>query len=202
MIPEIWEPEMKVVFVGTAVDELSDILGFYHLHPRDRFWDLVELGGITPKRFMSAAERKALTEGHARGTLSDPIRLIFIQKKTSQLLELGIGLTALNRRVTASGEKDKAAGPTEEDVRELAGKAERLVPRFLAFVMGPELFLEAFKSRYPGATATLGVQPFKIADTEVWLLGSPGIRLRGEALTEQEDAFFALGERISASGGY
>ena len=96
MLPEIWEQGMTLVFVGVAVTEPSDTLGFYHLHPRDRFWEMLELGGITSQ------ERKALAEGHAQGSLSDPVRSMFIEKKTSQLVRIGIGLTDVNRRVGAA----------------------------------------------------------------------------------------------------
>jgi G:T/U-mismatch repair DNA glycosylase len=198
MLREIWEPDLSVVFVGTAVEELSDTLGFYHLHPRDRFWELLETGGITPTRIITPSERKALADGHARGSLSDPVRLMFIQKKTSQLLRLGIGLTDLNRRVIATDEKDKAARPTEEDVRQFIARVPTLNSRVLAFVIKPDLFVTLFTSHYPGVTATLGLQPFRISNAEVWLLGSTAGLLRGEALTKQEDAFFALGERILA----
>ena len=198
MLREIWEPDLPVVFVGTAVDELSDTLGFYHLHPRDRFWELLEMGGITPTRIITPSERKALAEGHARGNLSDPVRSMFIQKKISQLLRLGIGLTDLNRRVIAVDDKDRAARPAEEDIQQFIARVPMLNPRVLAFVLKPDLFVEIFARRYPGATATLGLQPFTIGNAEVWLLGSPGGLPRGEALTRQEDAFLALGERILA----
>ena len=114
MLPEIWEPELTVVFVGTAVTEPSDTLGFYHLHPRDRFWELLEVNSITPTRIISKQERKAMADGQANGSVSDPVRSMFIQKRTSQLLRLGIGLTDLNRRVVAFNDKDKAARPTPE----------------------------------------------------------------------------------------
>ena len=198
MLPEIWEPELMVVFVGTAVGELSDTLGFHYLHPRDRFWELLELSEITPTRIISPQERKALTDGHADGSLSDSVRSTFTQKKTSQLLRLGIGLTDLNRRVVARSDKDRSARPTQEDIEQFIGKDEKLNPNILAFVTGPEIFVELFKSRYPAACGTLGLQPFRIGSCEVWLLGFTGGLVRGEALGRQEDAFFALGERISA----
>ena len=72
------------------------------------------------------------------------------------------------------------------------------MPKILAFTTGVDVFLEAFKSRYPGITDALGQQPFGIWDAEVWLLGSTKGRVRGDALAKQEDAFFALGERIEA----
>ena len=64
MIKEIWEPDMMAVFVSTAVLELSETLGFSHLHPKDRLWELLELGGITPTRVITSQERKALADGH------------------------------------------------------------------------------------------------------------------------------------------
>ena len=140
MLREIWEPDLPVVFVGTAVDELSDTLGFYHLHPRNRFWELLEIGGMTPTRIITPSERKALAEGHARGSLSDPVRSMFIQKKTSQLLRLGIGLTDLNRRVIAIDDKDKAARPTEEDIQQFIARVPVLNSKVLAFVTKPDLF--------------------------------------------------------------
>jgi G:T/U-mismatch repair DNA glycosylase len=201
MLHEIWEPNLTAVFVGTAVAEPSDTLGFYHLHPRDRFWELLEINGITPVRIITAKERKALTEGHAKGNLSDPVRTMFTLKKTSQLLKLGIGLTDVNRRVVAANDKDKSALPTREDIEEFIVKNRKLNPKILAFVMRPEIFVELFVSRYPGACDTLGLQPFGMGNSEVWLLGSTTGLLRGEALQKQEDVFFALGERMSVIAG-
>ncbi len=201
MLPDLWHPNLTVVFVGTAGDELSDILGFYHLQPKDRFWELLENGGITPQRIITKQEGKALVEGHRQGSLSDPVRLIFIEKKTGQLRRLGIGLTDLNRRLVVASEKDKSAKPTLDDVTEFTARVERLAPRILAFVTIPDLFVEVFKARHSAATTNLGAQPFTIGNSEVWLLGSTVAQLRGEALSKQEDAFFALGERLEELTG-
>ena len=198
MLQEIWEPDLTVVFVGLAVDEVSDTLGFYYLNPGNRFWELLETGGFTPERHITPSERKALVEGQARGNVSDPVRAMFFQKKTSQLLRRGVGITNMNQRVVARNDKDKAARPTEEDIQQFIRRSAKLNPKILAFVIAPDLFVEIFKNRYPGATAALGLQSFSIGNAEVWLLGSPATRLRGEALTAQEDAFFMLGERMSA----
>ena len=198
MLREIWAPDLNVLFVGMAVDEVSDKLGFYHLHPRDRFWEAIELGGITPRRIITPSERKALEEGQKQGSLSDPIRSLFIEKKTSQLLKLGIGLTDLNRRIIAAGDKDKGARPTDDDVQEFVDRVPALNPKLLGVVINADLFVELFIGRYPGVTSTLGLQPFTIGNAEVWLLGSTISKPRGEALTRQEDAFFALGERADA----
>lgn len=198
MLREIWEPGLKVLFVGIAVDDVSDKLGFYHVHPRDRFWELLEMGGFTPKRVISVSERKALAEGQAKGNLSDPIRVMFVEKKTSQLLKLGIGLTDLNQRVLAASDKDKAALPSAEDLSGFIGRVAALKPKTVAFLIRPEIFADIFTSRYPDLTEDLGLQPFTIGTAEAWLLGSPLAVLRGEGLTKQEDAFFALSEHVAA----
>jgi G:T/U-mismatch repair DNA glycosylase len=200
MLREVWEPDLKVLFVGVAVDQVSDELGFYHLHPRDRFWESIELGGITPQRIITASERKALEEGHKQGSVSDPIRTMFFEKKISQLRKMGIGLSDLNRRVISGGDKDKLAWPTEEDIEEFVGRVAELKPKIVAFVINADLLVGLFTSRYPEVNSTLGLQSFKIANAEVWLLGSTATKPRGEALTQQEDAFFALGERVSTLG--
>ncbi len=197
MLPEIWEPELTVVFVGTSAAAPSDTLGFYHLHPRDRFWELLALGGITPTQIISKQERKAMADGHANGSVSDPVRSMFILKKTSQLLRLGIGITDLNRKVAALNDKDKSARPAQEDIEQFLARNDRLKPKILAFVTIPEVFVDVFKSRYPGCCDTPGLQPFRIGHSEVWLLGSTIASVRGEALEKQEDLFFALGERLS-----
>lgn len=201
MVKDIWEPNMLAVFVSPAVLEVSEKLGFPHLHPRDRFWELLELGGITPTRVIAPKERKALADGIADGSLSEPVRLMFIEKKSSMLLRNGVGIAHLNRRGIVASEKDKTAMPDDNDIEQFLGRVENLHPEILAFVTAPDLFIQAFKSRYPGLTGTPGRQQIEMAGPEVWLLGSTTAQLRGAPLTEQEDLFFSLGERISALRG-
>jgi G:T/U-mismatch repair DNA glycosylase len=198
VLAEIWNPGMKVVFVGTVVTELSDTLGFYHLDPRDRFWEFLKMSAITPQQVLSGAEMKAVADGHREGSVSDPVRAMFIEKKTSQLIRFGIGLTVLNRRVNPANEKDKFALPAESDITEFLARAGELKPVILAFTTVPDVFVESFRSRFPAANDTLGPQPFAIGTSEVWLLGSTTSRLRGDAIASQEDAFFELGERVQS----
>jgi len=199
VLQEIWEPDLRVVFVGAMCVSPSDTLGFHHLHQRDRFWELLEVNAITPVQIITKSERKALVEGQARGNLSDPIRLMYIQKKTSQLLKLGIGVTDLNQREVAGDENDKAVRPTMDDVDAFAAKVKSRRPAKLAFVVHPELFCEVFQDF--GPSDVLGQQAFAIGGAEVWLLGSTIKVLRGELLTKQEDAFFALSESLESMAG-
>ena len=141
---------------------------------------------------------KLSREGHVKGNVSEPVRAIFIQKKTSQVLRAGVGVTALNRRIVAKNEKDGTAQPTADDVEEFIARTEECAPKVVGCVIMPEVFVTLFKQRYPSVQPTSGVQPFRIGSTEVWLLGSTVASLRGEALLKQEDVFLSLGERIQA----
>ncbi len=42
MLKEILIQNLRVVFVGTTVAEISDELGFYYLTPKNRFWEMLE----------------------------------------------------------------------------------------------------------------------------------------------------------------
>jgi G:T/U-mismatch repair DNA glycosylase len=196
MLQEIIHPGLAVVFVDTVVTELWDTLGFYHLHKRDSFWELLMIGGITPATLVTATEAKALDDGHRSGNLTDPVRMLFIEKKTGQLERLGIGLAQLNRRTTALAEKDTGAKPSREDINLFESRIRENAPEVLAFVTAPATFLAAFASPAPGPTGELGLQPMRICGAETWFLGPTSFRPRGEAATRQEDVFFALGERL------
>lgn len=195
MLEDIWPADLSVLFVGLVATEPSPTLGFHHLHPRDRFWELLELSSISAGRVISKEERKAMAEGHARGSITDPVRQIFLQKKTSQLVRQGIGLTYLSPASGCTTEKEKNARPTGDDVRRfLEGCAVR-PPRMIGFVLDGPAFEEILRPLFPALTSVPGQQKFTIGSSEVWLLGSTQVALKGEALLAQEDLFFACGER-------
>ncbi len=199
MISDVWPAGLRVLFVDAVVTQLADEVGFSHVHPRDRFWELLALGSITPEPILTTKEKRALVEGQKGGSVSEPVKLLFIEKKTGQLKKLGIGLTDLNRRQVAIDEKDKNARPTDDDVAALTERIGTLKPLLTAFVVAPDLFVDLMKRRFPEVTPTAGLQPFRIGGAEVWLLGSTTAVLRGESLARQEDAFFALGERLEGT---
>ncbi len=198
MFDEIWPHGLRVLFVGAVATEPSPTLEFHHLHPRDRFWELLDLGGITKGRVITKEERKAMADGHARGNITDPVRQIFLEKKRNQLVRLGIGITYLNRSPGIGTEKDKAALPAAEDLTRFVARAEATAPRCFAFVMDNAMFKELWRPRCADATDVLGKQPFTIAGVPVWLMGSAQAVLKGDALLAQEDQFFALGEYLGS----
>lgn len=201
MLPEIWIPDLKVVFVGTCIAEESDQIGFYHLGRNNSFWDLLESSGLTPAKFFPKTERQTLRDAYARGQLSEPLRQLFFEKKTSGLLRAGIGLTDLNRRVVVSSDDDPEARPTLDDIRQFVKKVGELKPKALGFVTSPDLFEDVFRPLFPQASRDRGQQGFKIHGSDVWLLGSTFGRVRGKENKVREDLFDQFADFLSTPGG-
>lgn len=194
MLPEILVQNLNVVFVGTAVTETSDELGFYNLGPKNRLWDMLEYSGISPKSVVSQSDRKALVDAKHTGVLNDVYKQFFFEKKESALLKLHIGLTDLNRRLVVSNDDDPAAKPTIEDVQKFVRKMEKYQPKIIAFVTKMEIFEECLKPLYPSANRQRGKQDVLIGNSEVWLLGNTGGRVKDTE--ELEQAFDNLADRI------
>jgi len=195
MLPEILIQNLRILFVGTTVAEISDELGFYYLTPKNRFWEMLEYAGITPTMVISPSDRKALTDAKYTGVLNDLYKQFFFEKKESTLLKLRIGLTDLNRRLVVSNEDDKAAEPTTDDIQKFVKKIEKYKPKIVAFVTGVEIFERCFKRLYPSANRQRGKQDFLIGDSEVWLLGNTGGRVKDVDALEQ--GFGDLADRLT-----
>jgi G:T/U-mismatch repair DNA glycosylase len=194
MLPEILEQNLRVVFVGTAVNETSDALGFYHLGTKNRFWDMLEYAGITPAAIISESDRKALVDAKHTGVLNDLYKKFFFEKKESALLKCRVGMTDLNRRIVVANDDDPKSKPTGDDVQKLIRKIEKYQPKVVAFVMKVELFEDCFKPLFPSANRERGKQGFQIGTSEVWSLGTTGGRIKD--VEAQEQAFSDLKESI------
>ena len=195
MLNEILIQNLRVLFVGTSVAEISDELGFYYLTPKNRFWEMLEYAKITPTIVISERDRKALVGAKQTGILDDLYKQFFFEKKESTLLKLRIGLTDLNRRLVVSKEDAPAAEPTPDDIQKFVKKIEKYKPKIVAFVTGAELFEKCFKRLYPQATRQQGKQDFMIGSSEVWLLGSTSGRVKDTGAMEQ--LFDDLAERLN-----
>lgn len=196
MLPEILIKNLNVVFVGTAVAETSDELGFYYLGTKNQFWTLLEFAGITPALVISESDRKALIDAKHSGVLNDVYKKFFFEKKESQLLKHRIGMTDLNRRRAVSNDDDPAAEPTADDIKKLIGKVEKFHPKIVAFVTKVETFEKCFKKLNPSVTRERGKQGFLIGVSEVWLMGSTSGRAKDTDAMEQ--VFSDLADRINS----
>lgn len=193
MLPEILISNLRVVFVGTTVAEVSDELGFYYLGPKNRFWEMLAFANIMPSLVISPSDRKALVDAQYSGVLDDRYKQFFFGKKKGTLLQQRIGLTDLNRRVVVSKDDDPGAEPNAEDIRKFVKKVEKYRPKLLAFVTGLEIFEKCLKPLYPSATRERGKQNFSIGASEVWLLGSTSGRVKDTDALEQ--VFGEMAER-------
>jgi hypothetical protein len=142
-----------------------------------------------------------MAEGHLRGNITDPVRQIFLEKKTNQLLRAGVGIAYLNPRAGIDTEKDKAARPTPAELEDFIGRVKSSPPRHVAFVMDGAMFVDVFTEAFPAVSPVHGKQAFSIAGAQVWLMGSSQSALKGDALLAQEDQFLVLGEEIEALPG-
>lgn len=50
ILPDILEPNLKVVFCGTAVSDESAARGHYYSKPSNSFWQLLHQAGFTPRQ--------------------------------------------------------------------------------------------------------------------------------------------------------
>ncbi|HMD13769.1 MAG TPA: uracil-DNA glycosylase family protein [Bacteroidota bacterium] len=195
MLPEILVQNLRIVFVGTAVAEISDELGMYYVNPKNLFWQMLEYSRITPTLVVSDSDRKALADAKQSGVLNDVYKQFFFEKKESALLKQHIGLTDLNRRRVVRNDDDPSAEPTLDDLQKFVKKMEKFKPKIIAFTTKVEIFEKCFKQLYPSATRQREKQDFLAGDSEVWLLGSTGGRVKDRDALEQ--VFEDLAERVN-----
>ena len=140
-IPDLLAPHLDVLFVGINPGLYSGATGYHFARPGNRFWPTLHGAGFTPR--------------------------LLAPDETDELLTLGIGITNVVNRTTATA--------AELDPGELRAGGERLVatvltwrPRTVA-VLGVTAYREAFGQR----RAAVGRQPEAIGASPVWVLPNP-----------------------------
>ena len=149
MLPDLLASGLVTVFCGSAVGAASARIGAPYAGPGNKFWPMLAKTGLTPRR-LAPSEYRAL-------------------------LDLGIGLTDLNK--TQSGaDSDLTAGG--DDARALLAKIEAHRPRQLAFTAKRPA--RSFLGRVFGLARTdYGLQEVAIGDTAIFVLPSPsGLAVR------------------------
>ena len=106
VLPDILEPGLRVVFVGTAKSTASAEAGHYYAHPQNMFWNLLEASGLTGGVFVPANEDRSVTS-------------------------FGIGLTDLVASRAASS--DSLLRAADFDVPGFVARIERFRPAVVAF---------------------------------------------------------------------
>jgi len=138
---DLIQPELRVLFCGINPGLYSAAVGQHFARPGNRFWLTLQRAGFT-ERLLHPSEQRAL-------------------------LELGIGLTNLVPRASASADELERS-EYQQGVLSLRRKLRRYRPRALAF-----LGLGAYRlaAGQPGASVGRQVEPFE--GVETWALPNP-----------------------------
>ncbi|UUN25542.1 G/U mismatch-specific DNA glycosylase [Streptomyces sp. FIT100] len=141
LVPDVVADGLAVLFCGINPGLMSAATGHHFARPGNRFWPVLHLSGFTPWQLKPSEQ--------------------------DELPAYGLGITNVAARATA-----RADELGEEEFREggriLAGKVERLRPRWLA-VAGVTAYRTAFGDR----TARVGPQERTIGGTRIWVLPNP-----------------------------
>ena len=153
-------PDLRVLFCGINPGTLSGELGLHFARPGNRFWKLLCAGGFTGSVLLPA-------EQHI-------------------LPDLGIGITNLVGRVTATA-SELSAAELREGATQLESKVGVLQPRCVA-VLG----LQAYRMAFRRPRAVIGRQPELLGSAPLWLLPNPSGLQAQYQLPEMSEMFRSL----------
>jgi TDG/mug DNA glycosylase family protein len=140
-IRDVIAPGLNVLFVGINPGLYSAATGHHFARPGNRFWPALYASGFTPRLLKPWEEQ--------------------------QLPALGVGITNINPRATASAaELSRVEFPA--GAKALQRKVLRYQPKVMA-VLGVGAYRLAFHEK----TAALGRQERTIGSTQVWVLPNP-----------------------------
>ena len=162
-VPDVLAPDLRVVFCGINPGLVSAAAGAHFANPRNDFWRLLHDVGFTP-RLLSPDEQ-------------------------FEALEFGIGLTNAALRTTR-GSGDLRRRDFVGSAKRLSALAERLQPRWLAFV-GKEAYRVAF-----GERPDLGEQQRRLGETRLFVLPSTSPANAAVPYTERLRSFRELYESM------
>ena len=140
-LADVAAPGLRVLFSGINPGLYSAATGHHFARPGNRFWPALHRSGFTP-RLLRPDEQE-------------------------QLLDIGLGITNIVARATARADQLR---PDElrEGGRELAAKAGRLSPGWLAIVG-----VTAYRTAFGRPGASVGPQDPTLGRTRVWVLPNP-----------------------------
>jgi double-stranded uracil-DNA glycosylase len=103
-LPDQLQPDLRLVFIGTAASARSAATGHYYAHPGNRFWRTLHAIGLTPR--------------------------LYQPHEFAELLALGIGFTDLCKQGAGM---DHVALKAGVNVEGFTAKMRRYRPRAIAF---------------------------------------------------------------------
>jgi double-stranded uracil-DNA glycosylase len=140
-IPDVMRPGLDVVFVGINPGLYSGATGHHFARPGNRFWPTLHRAGLTPRQLAP--------------------------DETAELLRLGIGITNLVNRTTATA-AEVSPDELRAGGRRLRVAVARYRPRAVA-VLG----VAAYRLAFDRPSAEIGRQPERLSGSELWLLPNP-----------------------------
>ncbi len=140
-IRDVVAADLDVLFCGSNPGLWSGATGHHFARPGNRFWPTLHAAGFTPRLLAPHEER--------------------------ELLALGLGITNVVRRTTATADQ-----LTPEELvagrRRLVRLVRRHRPRMLA-VLG----IGAYRTAFARPKAALGLQEERLGETRLWVLPNP-----------------------------
>jgi double-stranded uracil-DNA glycosylase len=159
-VRDVIGPDLRVLFCGINPGLYSGAVGHHFARPGNRFWKVLHRAGFTERELFPHEERR--------------------------LLEVGIGITNLVSRTTASA-AELGRAELRQGATRLEGKVRRYQPAVVAFAgMG------AYRAAFGRPRAGLGRQPETLAGAVIWLLPNPSGAQAAYQLDDLVRAFRAL----------
>lgn len=169
-------PGLRVVICGTAAGKTSAAREHYYAGPGNLFWTYLYSSGITTEPLFPSTD--------------------------SRVLEFGVGLTDLAKRVAASSDRGLRK---HYDVDAFIAKVERYQPRWVAF-HGKEAARAVSRALGHGSAVPLGEQPWDVAATRVFVLpsasGANRDATRLEGKTDRVEWFRELAHRLEPQAAH
>jgi double-stranded uracil-DNA glycosylase len=138
---DVIAPGLRVLFCGINPGLYSTAIGHHFGRPGNRFWKTLHASGFTPR--------------------------LFSPSEDAALLDLGIGITNLCPRTTASADELTAA-ELERGGRAFVAKVVRYRPRAMAI-----LGIGAYRVGFGRPEASIGRQDSPTGEALTWVLPNP-----------------------------
>lgn len=166
-LADLVAPDLRLLFCGINPGLWSGAVGAHFARPGNRFWKALHGSGITDR--------------------------LLLPSEQGQLLAVGVGITNLVTRATATA-GDISGDELRQGAVRLEEKIAALRPRTVAF-----LGMQAYRTAFGRPRATVGPQPERLGGSDVWLLPNPsGLQARyqlPELVTLFGEAWRATEER-------
>ena len=140
-IPDTVRPDLDVLFVGINPGLYSGATGHHFARPGNRFWPTLHGAGFTPRQLRP--------------------------DETEALLELGLGITNIVNRTTAT-----AAELTPDELRAGGDRLRATIATYRPCVVAV-LGVTAYRAAFGRPKAAVGRQPEALHGAELWVLPNP-----------------------------